>query len=228
MKSGIYKITCLTTNEIYIGASVSISDRKTNHLRELKHQNHKNYKLQSDYNKYGKDDFKFDILELCSKKELNKKEQEYVNLLKPYYNICYNVTNKTNTNLAEKREFLNMEKYKFYKVDFFGNILDTFWTFTQASEKLGMNDKAISKILKTGNYSKFGYFLTDKLDKLPLKVPKNYAGNKTILQLDENKEIINEFNCPKELKAITGISYKAVFSAIKRKGKSGGFYWQFE
>lgn len=84
--TGIYKITCLTTNKSYIGQSVSIKRRWATHKRELAKNIHYNTYLQNAYNKYGKENFTYEILELCSKDKLNEREQFYVKLFDSYEN----------------------------------------------------------------------------------------------------------------------------------------------
>ena len=84
--TGIYKITCLTTNKSYIGQSVSIKRRWATHQRELANNIHPNQYLQNAYNKYGKENFTYEILELCSKDKLNEREQCYVKIFDSYKN----------------------------------------------------------------------------------------------------------------------------------------------
>jgi len=72
--SGIYCIKNLKTKKIYIGQSVNLKSRKRKHFLELKNNNHFNIHLQNSYNKYGKKNFKFEILEYCEDKFLNKQE----------------------------------------------------------------------------------------------------------------------------------------------------------
>lgn len=78
-KSGIYIIKCLVDNKVYIGQSISIRGRLGYHRRDLKKNKHSNSHLQSAWNKYGKDNFTFEILEVCTDKELNEREIYYIN-----------------------------------------------------------------------------------------------------------------------------------------------------
>lgn len=85
---GIYKITNLLNNKIYIGStSKSFNIRWGNHKSKLKDNKHYNKHLQYAYNKYGSDNFKYEILEVCLKEDLIKREQYYIDTLKPQYNI---------------------------------------------------------------------------------------------------------------------------------------------
>ena len=76
--SGIYCIENLTTHKKYIGQSVDVIDRWRKHISELNHGSHHNDYLQKAWDKYGKDDFNFYVLEYCSVEELNKKEDYYI------------------------------------------------------------------------------------------------------------------------------------------------------
>ena len=87
-KSGIYLITNLTNNKHYIGSAINLSIRQRTHFNNLKQNKHCNKHLQASYNKHGIDNFKFDILWLCSKEDLLHYEQIYIDLWKPEYNIC--------------------------------------------------------------------------------------------------------------------------------------------
>ena len=84
----VYKITNLINNKIYIGSSKNYNKRKYMHLHNLKLNKHHNKHLQSSFNKYGECNFNFNIVEECLKEDLIKKEQYYIDTLKPEYNIC--------------------------------------------------------------------------------------------------------------------------------------------
>ena len=85
--SGIYKIINLKTNQIYIGSSVNLMRRKYEHFRQLKNGIHNNQFLQNSFNVYGINSFEFVILERCKKSKCIEIEQNYINILKPKYNI---------------------------------------------------------------------------------------------------------------------------------------------
>jgi group I intron endonuclease len=89
MNVGIYKVENLKTNKVYIGGSINIERRKSEHFSNLKFNNHGNRNLQKDYNKYGKDNFKFIPLLICSEKDLLFYEQRAIDIYKKnLYNVC--------------------------------------------------------------------------------------------------------------------------------------------
>lgn len=88
MKTGIYQIINLLNNDIYIGSAArSLYSRWRQHKSDLKLNKHRNIHLQRAYNKYGKDNFIFEVIEYCESEKCIEREQYYMDLLKPRYNI---------------------------------------------------------------------------------------------------------------------------------------------
>lgn len=85
--SGIYKILNIKNDKFYIGSSKNLIKRKNNHFTFLKSNIHHNKHLQNSWNKYGSENFVFEILETCEEKELLIREQHYIDNLNPQYNI---------------------------------------------------------------------------------------------------------------------------------------------
>lgn len=89
MSCGIYKITNLLNNKCYIGQSVYIERRFTKHKNfDLEK---KDYPLYVDFEKYGIENFSFEIIELCSQEELNEKEKYWIEYFDSFNN-GYNQT----------------------------------------------------------------------------------------------------------------------------------------
>lgn len=84
---GVYKITNIVNNKIYIGSSVNLKKRIYEHKRTLKLNKHHSCALQRAVNKYGIDNFIFEIIENCNIDEIIIREQFYIDSLKPEYNI---------------------------------------------------------------------------------------------------------------------------------------------
>lgn len=78
MESGIYKITNLINNKVYIGQSRDLKTRIYKHNYYLKNNQHINKHLQNSYNKYGIESFKFEIIEYCTEDLLNKRECHWI------------------------------------------------------------------------------------------------------------------------------------------------------
>lgn len=87
---GLYQITCLKNNKLYIGQSTNVLSRLGRHVDNLENNRHDCLELQNDFNTYGKKFFKFESLEIDDKyvnEKLRKnKENEYIKNTKDSYN----------------------------------------------------------------------------------------------------------------------------------------------
>ena len=82
--SGIYQITCLGNNKIYIGSSKNIRLRLQTHIRTLNNNLHRNPHLQNAYSLFGNDFFRYTILEICSENKLKEREQYWMDITQCY------------------------------------------------------------------------------------------------------------------------------------------------
>jgi len=105
---GIYKIFNLVNNKIYIGSASSnggFRKRWNEHKSDLNRNVHHNKHLQLSWNKYGSDNFKFEIIELINDTSLIlEREQYYLDNLKPDYNICKIAGNTLGVKLSEEHK----------------------------------------------------------------------------------------------------------------------------
>jgi group I intron endonuclease len=86
--SGIYEIYNKLNGKRYIGSATSLYTRQKVHFHYLRHNKHWNSHLQSAYNLYGELVFEFRVLLVCSKTDLIKYEQYFIDTRKPEYNLC--------------------------------------------------------------------------------------------------------------------------------------------
>lgn len=78
MTVGIYMIRNKINDKIYIGQSNAIEQRLKSHQYSLNQNKHHNKHLNYAWNKYGKDNFEFTIIEECDIDELDDKEKYYI------------------------------------------------------------------------------------------------------------------------------------------------------
>lgn len=80
-KIGVYQIRNKLNNKVYIGSSKDIGTRWSEHKRDLRMGEHRNSHLQNAYNKYGPENFIFEVLELLdSEDEQYEREQYWINI----------------------------------------------------------------------------------------------------------------------------------------------------
>ena len=91
--TGIYKITNKINGKVYIGQSTNIEKRWQDHKNDWKYN--KTKLLYKAFEKYGLDNFTFEVLEECCVEELNSKEIDYIKQFRSYCgwgNNGYNMT----------------------------------------------------------------------------------------------------------------------------------------
>lgn len=74
MNCGIYKITNTINNKVYVGSSINLKGREYKHFWMLEKGFHDNNYLQNSFDKYGKENFIFEIIDFCEHKQLISRE----------------------------------------------------------------------------------------------------------------------------------------------------------
>ena len=122
---GIYAIINTANGKKYIGSSTNIKKREYTHFSCLRRNKHVNNYLQNAYNKYGKELFVFNIIEVTKHEILFEREQYWINMLKSSqrdfgYNIEHDVINnvmseETKIKIREtiKLQYINGRKVNF-------------------------------------------------------------------------------------------------------------------
>lgn len=103
MSIGIYKITNLYNNKVYIGQSVHIERRWQEHCC-----NHSSV-ISKAIRKYGKENFLFEIIEECNIDLLNERENFWINYYNSYVPNGYNITENTES-LHTSYRFIDKEQ----------------------------------------------------------------------------------------------------------------------
>ena len=124
----IYKITNTVNDKLYIGQTRNFDSRKAQHKRDLRKNKHANKHLQNSYDLYG-EVFKYEVVEECELKALNRLEAEHMQLYNwdQLYNIStlpYKLSQVVNTPCSlvdiQTKEVLNF-KNRYYLNAFLKN-----------------------------------------------------------------------------------------------------------
>lgn len=92
LKCGVYRIINNKNNNFYIGSTVmSIQKRCHHHISLLRKNKHKNKHFQNAWNKYGEENFKFEIVEITSKDNTLEREQYWMDYYKNLNYKLYNI-----------------------------------------------------------------------------------------------------------------------------------------
>jgi len=230
-KCGVYLIKNKITGNYYVGSSVNIYRRSSGHKSKLLANKHSNQHLQNAINKYGIENFCFEILELCSKEEVRKKEGFYITKLKPHYNIdlvletgVREVSEETRLKIGIKsaEKFIkNPElKLKLFNSRKEKPVWNKGKVNIYSEETLEkMREKAKNRIYSEGHKKA----LLKAGDKAREK------RKKPVLQMDINNNVIKEWNSLKE--AADNFNCKSagnIYSGIKYNKIRYGYYWKYK
>lgn len=125
---GVYKITNTVNNKFYIGSSKDIENRWKQHIDALVKKEHGNTHLQNAWNKYGSQNFKFEIIEECDPSVQFEREQFYLNELKPFDESGYNIVRQIS------KQYMS-DNYMVKKCDRCGHDYNTFSHLSKYCDK---------------------------------------------------------------------------------------------
>lgn len=193
MSIGIYKFQNLITQEVYIGQSINLEARYQRHKRDWVNGTTNFYKA---IQKYGWNNFSYEVIENCLETELNEKEQFWVNYYDSYNN-GYNMT----LGGSNQHSVSHQKIYELYDN--------------------GMSPIQIAKKLKIGTSTVY-QSLNSYLPYINQERDLNY----TIYQYDLEGNYIQSWNSCKEAGNNLNICASTIGKAISGKRKSaGGFQW---
>lgn len=226
--SGIYKITCLITNLIYIGYSKNLKSRGNNY----KSNKIKTQKLiKKSIEEYEWENHKFEIIEYCEIEKLREREIYWINF--------YNTFNKgLNSNKGgggplthtEKTKLKISKKSKLNK----GKRINSHWKGKKKSHEICEKNRA-NKGKRAKSHRK-GKNITDS-HKLKISKSKKgkpiFSNRKCILQYDKNNNLIKEHDSIELAAKYINKNPTAINNALLKikkgiKATSFGYIWKYK
>ena len=212
-KSGIYRRVNNINNKTYIGSGVNLTKRLRSYYNK-KELNKNPRPIQDALVKYGHKNFTLDILEYCPETKLLEREQYYLDLLIPDYNILkyaysllgFKHSQETIDKLKDK--IISPEHKEILSLIHKGKFVSS-----ETRNKLA---------LATASYKKNNPLTPEALENIKSKTTKREGVSVSVLntQTNEVKEFINQTEAGKFL----GVTRQAVYNAIKRNTLINGIY----
>jgi hypothetical protein len=151
---GIYTITCLINNKIYVGHTENSGNRAAKHLNSLRINKHTVEELQKDYNKYGENSFLLEMLVECPKELLYSEEHYWCNLLNVHDpNKGYNVQPTNPYGIGKHSEKTRIKRSKSLSKPIIllsnkGEFIREYDSIKNAAKDLNIKDSNITCVLK--------------------------------------------------------------------------------
>jgi len=182
-KVGVYRWINKISGNTYVGSSINISVRMYTYfsLRSLAKSNRP---IDRALLKYGFSNFSLEILEYCNEDNVLKREQYFIDLLKPEYNIVQTAGSTlgykhTPESLAKMRDFVLSEEVLKRKTLSTKNAAEArkisviveniktkekteYGSMTEVGKVLGVHRNAVSQAVKIQSLLKKTYLVTKK------------------------------------------------------------------
>lgn len=226
----IYQIKNKINNKIYIGQTVlTAKARFGDHVRKAKRKQWLGA-LHEDINLYGKENFEYEILEVCSsQKEMDEREKYWIQEKNTLYPNGYNLEGggKSNTyiskftskKMSEGRKKSNkIKRCKVYKYDKQYNLVSIFNSKEECKEKENIPLPVKNVMIKRNGYrSENGYYyLIEENNIKDLKQMIEKEHEKYIHYFDKNGNFIKEYPTTLAMEKETG-KINVTISYILRK-----------
>ena len=116
--SGIYKIINTVTGDFYIGSSKNVKRRWASHKCKSIWNECPNNPMYLDMQKYGVENFVFELLAEVEEEKLKEIEQQFIEMLKPTYNNINAKGRDIERRKKSKKEYRKTDKYKEHKKEY--------------------------------------------------------------------------------------------------------------
>ena len=242
---GVYEIINTKTGICYIGSSKQINKRISAHFSKLRLNKHTNSYLQATYNKYGKDNFKINILEICDLENIKEVEQKYLDSKckaqeyidgknKKFRKLCYNFLPEAYA--AKGFNIINPSERKntriIYVYDIYGRFYKKFNSLINCAQFFEVTSSSISKVLK--NKRKKILLSKSRMCKYDFNYTKDVKIN--LLKLNNKKDKFKVYTCfnefigysnLEELSSKLNCSKNSVYSAISKNRPLRGYILKY-
>ena len=212
--TGIYKISNLYNNKVYIGKSIDIPRRFSEHRSSYEWSRTPNKPLYKAFKKYGVESFSFEVIEKCTKEQLNDREKYWIK----YYDSTnpekgYNITEGGDGHSPDEQH----PNHRLTKQD----VIDIRTRYANHERKMDVEKDYLDKIGPSG-FRKIWQGLTwsDIMPEVYTLENKEFHKNNTGLKGEKNgRALLSEQNVYDiRMRKKNGESWESVYQDYKYTG----------
>lgn len=210
-KTGIYKVTNLISNKVYIGQTTNFHQRKIDHFKASA-LNQCPLSLHSEMALIGKENFSMVLIEECGRDELDEKERYWTDLYKADHDM-YNIVSgnpsysEYNSEIQSER-FTEMNKANWKDPEY---RLRTSKRSSELQKKRLQNPEYLAE--KSEQLKKY----TDKI-------------KKKVAQYDMDGNLVKVYDGVRIAERDTGVGSSLISAVAKHKKyrkSAGGYRWEY-
>ena len=250
-QSGVYSITNITNGHKYIGSSVNIHERWYRHKLSLSRGKHHSKYLQRAWDKYGKDNFVFEIIELVNDKNMILiVEQNYMDTFRPVYNNAQVAGNCLGCKHSEETKRNTSLRMSGINHPLFGThrSKETRKKISEGHKGIRLSEDMKKKLrgprpqIMGKNNSFYGKRHSEKSrqkmsnalkgEKHPFfgKIGNKHHASKPVNQLSKDNVFVASFEGTRDAGRKTGIDFSLIGKCCRKDGihkTAGGFIWRY-
>ena len=226
MKFYYYKITNIKNGSFYIGITTDYQKREKQHFYQLESGTHTNYKLQKDYNIYGKDSFIFEIIDEFNGDIEEAYDKEYQLIQKYNATNSYNIAEGGHLNPVYSPQIINkikethQEKYdNVLQYEFDGHnfhLINKFGSLRDAAKLTNSDFRAIQKCVKNGQSHHNYYWVKENEKEKWLEIFLNRYKCCIAKINEETKEIEDTSLTIQDFAIKYNTTYSKIYSSINQ------------
>lgn len=214
IKTFIYKIINLKNGKIYIGSTSNLKKRFHNHIWSLSNNKHVNTYLQHSWNKYGQENFEFEVIDYITgtRNDGYLLEQWYLdNIMENNYDMCYNFYKYARVPRRHTERLICVYDYR-------GELIDKDLT-QNIADKYNINRRSLQEHCRNKKINhKNGFLFRYDKDTPEMEGRTDFKDREFVIHLDPLGGFINKFKTIREANKYN--KYKAGSIRISLENKT--------